>query len=226
MMKKALQFILLTLLSLPLFAITSSIKTAEVTAYKYINDDIFDTAVTPELNLEIRDASGAALNEGGEIKIPASAVDKETQIFDYVITGNYKTPITLTFTFSPLSTGTHAVVYEVSFSPTTSTISNQDFESKTVSIPHYDSGNSYLFKYRNSYLVSGDGITVSTQSGQLIIQYTTSVTTTPTGCPSFNRIDHWVRKGEIAVSIPSANNSGLPAGRYTGPLYAVLTSGG
>ena len=126
--------ILITLTSL--FSAPSVVNSIaqNISAYKYSTDDIF-LNTTPTISFELRSPANVTIAEDSDIVIPVTAVDNETKLFNYVLSGNDKSPISVKFTFYPLK-ATNKIAYTVRIVPTTETIANQNFKNATVKVGH------------------------------------------------------------------------------------------
>ena len=196
-----------------------------ISAYKYSTDDIFINT-TPTINFELRSPANVTIAEDSDIVIPVTAVDNETKIFNYILSGNDKSPISVKFTFNPLIAVTKIVNYNVRIEPTTETIANQNFKNATVKVGHLNGSDSYLFSY-NSASPSEQSLSLKKNAASTVINYTTTINITPSLPFNVNyaTIDHWVRQGAVYITIPSSSNTNIQQGRYSGDLVITITSG-
>jgi len=196
-----------------------------ISAYKYSTDDIFINT-TPTINFELRSPANVTIAEDSDIVIPVTAVDNETKIFNYILSGNDKSPISVKFTFNPLSAVTKIVNYNVRIEPTTETIANQNFKNATVKVGHLNGADNYLFSYKSTSPTE-QSISLKKNAVSTVINYTTTTNITPS-LPfnaNYATIDHWVRQGAVYITIPSSSNTNIQQGRYSGDLVITITSG-
>lgn len=227
-MKKTILILTLILISLTsLFSAPNVVNSIaqNISAYKYSTDDIFLNA-TPTINFELRSPANVTIAEDSDIVIPVTAVDNETKVFNYVLSGNEKSPISVKFTFNPLSAVTKIVNYNVRIEPTTETIANQNFKNATVKVGHLNGADSYLFSYKSTSPTE-QSISLKKNAVSTVINYTTTTNITPS-LPfnaNYATIDHWVRQGAVYITIPSSSNTNIQQGRYSGDLVITITSG-
>ena len=220
-----LTFLLIFLTSL--FSAPSVVNSISqnISAYKYSTDNIF-FETTPTINFELRSPANVTIAENSDIVIPVTAVDNEIKVFNYVLSGNDKSPISVKFTFNPLKADKKIINYNVRIAPTTETIANQNFKNATVKVGHLNGSDSYLFSYK-SVSPTEQTISLKKNTTSTVINYTTTINTTPSLPFNVNHaiIDHWVRQGSVYITIPSSSNTDIQQGRYSGDLVITITSG-
>lgn len=194
--------------------------TKRISAYKYGSSFGDGTPSSP--TIRILDSSDNEISTNSDIAIGVMAIESEKLAFSWVFSGNSATPVTLSFSFSPLQKVDYSefesIPYTIRIAHERTRVANSILPASGIT--HSLNGVTYNFAYTEG--MNGPTINPAQQtfaqkaegSQSLTVQYHIGCTITPAYSGSLSVIDQWSRYGNAYITLNITDTMTFTPGLY------------